>query len=210
MRKEAAHTRIRRETQDVARKMNKLLRHERPRWRMESVTPRALDLSCYFRLDQRENLPEDQCHDLSSKPAARGVEIGTQDHTATATSQPTRTYYIMKKEAARTRSYRETQDVVPKLNTLLRNERPHLRMESVTPRGLHVTCHFRLDQRENLPVDQSQNLSSKPTAHGVEIGTHDHTHTHTEAKRNRKRIRMQMRCQQYQTRTQARTNHHER
>ena len=91
MKKETARTRINRETQDVARKMNKVLRHERPRWRMESVTPRRLDVTCHFRLDQRENLPVDQCHDLSSKPAARGVEIGTHDHTATATSQRTHT-----------------------------------------------------------------------------------------------------------------------
>ena len=70
MRKEAARTRINRETQDVARKMNKVLRHERPRRRMESVTPRGLDVTCYFRLDQREILAVDQRQDLSSKPAA--------------------------------------------------------------------------------------------------------------------------------------------
>ena len=45
MRKEAARTHIYGETQDVARKMNQLLRHERPRWRMESVTPRGLDVN---------------------------------------------------------------------------------------------------------------------------------------------------------------------
>ena len=88
MKKEAARTDINGETQDVARKMNKLLRHERPRWRMELVTPRRLDVTCHFRLDQRENLPVDQCQDLSSKPAARGIEtrprgdcnLSTQTH----------------------------------------------------------------------------------------------------------------------------------
>ena len=44
----------------------------------------------------------------------------------------------MKKEAARTHINRETQDVAPKLNKLLRNERPRRRMESVTLRGLDV------------------------------------------------------------------------
>ena len=186
----------------MARKMNKVLRHERPRRRMESVTPRGLDVTCHFRPDQRENLAVHQRQDLSSKPAARVFEIDTQDHTATATSQ--RTNDTMRKEAAHTRIRRETQDVARKMNKLLRHERPRWRMESVTPRALDLSCYFRLDQRENLPVDQCHDLSSKPAARGVEIGTHDHTHTHTEAKRNRKRIRMQMRCQQYQTRTRAR------
>ena len=52
MKKEAARTRICRETQDVARKMNQLLPHERPRGRMESVTLRGLDVTCHFRLDK--------------------------------------------------------------------------------------------------------------------------------------------------------------
>ena len=70
MKKEAARTHIFGETQDVARKMNKVLRQERPRWRVESVTPRRLDVTCHFRLDQRENLAVDKRQDLSSKPAA--------------------------------------------------------------------------------------------------------------------------------------------
>ena len=89
----------------------------------------------------------------------------------------------MKKEAARTRIYRETQDVARKMYQLLRNERPRRRMESVTLRGLDVNSHFRLDQRERLPVGQSQNLSSKPAARGVETRQHgdcnQSTHTHT-------------------------------
>ena len=74
MKKEAARTHINGETQDVARKMNKVLRQERPRWRVESVTPRRLDVTCHFRLDQRENLAVDKRQDLSSKPAARRIE----------------------------------------------------------------------------------------------------------------------------------------
>ena len=45
MKQEAARTQIFRETQDVARKMNQLLPHERPRGRMESVTLRGLDVN---------------------------------------------------------------------------------------------------------------------------------------------------------------------
>ena len=45
MKKETVRTRINKETKHVARKMNQLLRHERPRWRMESVTPRGLDVN---------------------------------------------------------------------------------------------------------------------------------------------------------------------
>ena len=67
MRKEAARTHIFGETQG---KIYKLLRHERPRWRMESVTPRGLDVNCHFRLDKRDNLAVDKRQDLSSKPAA--------------------------------------------------------------------------------------------------------------------------------------------
>ena len=74
MKKETARTHINGETQDVARKMNQLLPYERPRGRMESVTLRGLDVTCHFRLDQRENLAVDQRQDLSSKPAARGIE----------------------------------------------------------------------------------------------------------------------------------------
>ena len=53
----------------------------------------------------------------------------------------------MKKEGARTHIFEETQDVARKMNQLLRHEKPHRRMESVTPRGLDVTCHFRLKAR---------------------------------------------------------------
>ena len=97
MKKEAARTRIYRETQHVARKMHQLLLHESPRRRMESVTPRGLDVTCFFRL-----LAVGRRQDLSSKRAARGVEIGTHDHTVTATSQHTHkhTQNAMKKEAA--------------------------------------------------------------------------------------------------------------
>ena len=48
MKKEAARTHLFGETQHVATKMNKLLRHERPRRRMESVTPRRLDVTCFL------------------------------------------------------------------------------------------------------------------------------------------------------------------
>ena len=89
----------------------------------------------------------------------------------------------MKEEAARTRICRETQDVARKMYQLLRQERPRGRMESVTLRGLHVTCHFRLDQSQNLPVNQCHDLCSKPAARGVETRQHGHsnqsTHTHT-------------------------------
>ena len=128
---------MRRETQDVARKMNTLLRHERPHRRMESVTPRGLHVTCHFRRDQRENLAVDQSQNLSSKPAARGVEIGTHDHTHTHTEA----------KRNRTRINGEKQDVAQKMNQLLRHERPRRRMKSVTPRGLDVTCHFRLKAR---------------------------------------------------------------
>ena len=98
--------------------MSQLLPHERPRRRMESVTPRGLDVTCCFRLNQREILAVDKRQDLSSKPAAIGVEIGTQDHTATGTTQHTRahTHNTIKKEAARTHINGETQHVAPKMN----------------------------------------------------------------------------------------------
>ena len=167
MKKETARTRrIYGETQHVATKMNKLLHHERPRRRMESVTPRGLHVTCHFRLDQRENLTVDQSQEISSKLVARG-EIGTHNHTVTATNQYTRTETHLEhneERTAHTRIRRETQDVARKMNKLLRHERPRWRMESVTPRRLDVTCHFRLDQRENLPVDQCQEISSKPAA----------------------------------------------
>ena len=111
MKQEAARTRINRETQDVARKMNKVLRQERPRRRMESVTPRRLDVNCHFRLDQRENL---------------AAKISAQS------PPPRHTQNTRKKEAARTQIYREMQDVARKMNQLLRHERPRRRMESVT------------------------------------------------------------------------------
>ena len=99
-----------------------------------------------------------------SQLKARGSAESKRDHTVTATSQHTRTHNTIKKEAARTHIYRETQHVAPKMNKLLRHERPHWRMESVTPRRLDVTCFFRLDQRANLAVDRRQDLSSKPAA----------------------------------------------
>ena len=105
MKKETARTHINGETQDVARKMNQLLPYERPRGRMESVTLRGLDVTCHFRLDQRENLAVDQCHDLSSKPAARGVEIGTHNHTVTATNQNTRTQTHSERNEGRSRPH---------------------------------------------------------------------------------------------------------
>ena len=78
----------------------------------------------------------------------------------------------MKQEAARTHSYGETQDVARKMNQLLPHERPRGRMESVTLRGLDVICHFRLNQRENLAVDQCQEISSKLAARGIETRPH--------------------------------------
>ena len=105
MKQEAARTRINRETQHVARKMQKLLRHERPHWRMDSVTLRGLDVTCHFRLDQSQNLPVNQCQDLSSKPAARGIEIGTHNHTVTATNQYTRTQTHSERNEERSRPH---------------------------------------------------------------------------------------------------------
>ena len=88
------------------------------------------------------------------------------------------THNTMKKETARTRIYGETQHVARKMKTLLHHERPRRRMESVTPRGLDVTCHSQLDETENLAVDKRRDLSSKPAARGVETRPHVYTHGH--------------------------------
>ena len=98
--------------------------------------------------------------------------VSKRNHTVTATYQHKRTHNTMKKESARTHINGETQDVARKMNHLFRHERPRRRMESVTPRRLDVICHFRLDQRENLAVDQCQDLMSKPAARGVETRPH--------------------------------------
>ena len=146
---------------------------------MESVTLRGLDVTCHFRLDQSQNLPVDQCHDLSSKPAAPRSRNATTQRLQPFNKQ-TRTLKTMKQEAARAHIFGETQDVVRKMNQLLRHERPHRRMESVTPRRLDVTCYFWLDQREILAVDRRQDLSSKPAAppHSEHNEERNRPHTH--------------------------------
>ena len=129
MKKEAARTRIYRETQGVARKMQKLLLHESPRRRMESVTPRGLDVTCFFRLEPGcWQTPRSQLK--ARRPRRRNWNPGPHGNCNQSTH--TRTHNTMKKEAARTRISGETQHVARRMNKLLRHERPRRRMESVT------------------------------------------------------------------------------